>query len=268
MVARHLIMRQIIAGLRKIKSQCVLYFNNVNTHSAVKKKYQLDFEQFSKMSQGIGARFILDVKDQYPCLHDNTASTEFDRHYVYHPAWAARMVNKFQPKKHVDISSILGFSTILSAFIPVEFYDYRPAKISLSDFSQGAVDLLDLNFKSDSIHSLSCMHVIEHIGLGRYGDPLNPDGDIQSAKELSRVLAVNGQLLIALPVGRSRVAFNAHRIYSHEQVLDLFKELELVEFSLIPDGSVENGLIPSPSSELINSQSYGCGCYVFTKRMP
>ncbi|MBT8593996.1 DUF268 domain-containing protein [Polynucleobacter paneuropaeus] len=230
------------------------------------ENFNSQFADFSKKLKESSREFKLRLEDQYPCLDDVTNETNFDRHYVYHPAWAARLVEKFKPKKHIDISSILAFSTILSAFIPVEFYDYRPAKIKLSNLLQGSIDLMNLHFESNSLSSLSCMHVIEHIGLGRYGDPLNPDGDIKAAEELTRVLAIGGQLLVVLPVGRSRIEFNAHRIYYHEQVIALFKELELVEYALIPDGEVEDGLIYSPTAELINAQSYGCGCYAFTKK--
>jgi hypothetical protein len=73
-------------------------------------------------------RFKIDWENRFPCLYDNTGNTDFDSHYVYHPAWASRVLNKTKPKKHIDISSILNFSTIVSGFVPTEFYDYRPAK--------------------------------------------------------------------------------------------------------------------------------------------
>jgi hypothetical protein len=59
------------------------------------------------------------------------------------------------------------------------------------------------------------MHVIEHIGLGRYGEALDPDGDLKAIRELVRVLAAGGNLLVVVPVGRPRIQFNAHRIYDY-----------------------------------------------------
>ena len=56
---------------------------------------------------------------------------------------------------------------MVSAFIPVEFYDYRPAELSLSGLEFKHADLTHLPFADNSVESLSCMHVIEHIGLGR-----------------------------------------------------------------------------------------------------
>ncbi len=46
----------------------------------------------------------------------------------------------------------------------------------------------------------SCMHTIEHIGLGRYGDPLDAVGDQTALSELQRVVAPGGSLLIVVPV--------------------------------------------------------------------
>ncbi|MCX6800005.1 MAG: DUF268 domain-containing protein, partial [Candidatus Falkowbacteria bacterium] len=120
----------------------------------------------------------------------------FDRHYIYHPAWAIRKILENQPKFHVDISSALTFVSMLSAMIPVQYYDYRPAKLKLPGLFCGQADLTKLPFNDNEIESLSCMHVVEHVGLGRYGDPVNPDGDLLAINELKRVLAINGYLLI------------------------------------------------------------------------
>lgn len=109
------------------------------------------------------------------------------------------------------------------------------------------------------------MHVIEHIGLGRYGDPLDPIGDRRAVGELVRVLASGGNLLVAVPVGIGRVMFNAHRIYWYEEFTRYFEGLQLVEFALVPDGNAKEGLIYAPSPELANRQRYGCGCFWFRK---
>jgi hypothetical protein len=142
-------------------------------------------------------------------LQDATVQTEFDRHYVYHPAWAARIIKRIKPAVHVDISSSLHFCSVLSAFVPVKFYDYRPAKLELSGLTSEHADLVQLPFESNSIASLSCMHTVEHIGLGRYGDPLDYDGDLKAIAELSRVLAVGGNLLFCYTRGR--------RVHHHVQ---------------------------------------------------
>jgi len=227
--------------------------------------YIKDFLMFKKKSAG-KSRFKISWKDRYPQLFDKTSNTSFDGHYTYHPAWAARILAKTKPLKHIDISSILSFSTMLSAFIPVEFYDYRPANVKLSNLISRGANLTSLPFKDGSIESLSCMHTIEHIGLGRYGDPIDPDGDIKAMKELARVLAHNGNLLFVTPIGKPTIQFNAHRIYSYDQIINCFPNLILKEFSLIPDNALETGIVMNATKELSDSQIHACGCFWFIKK--
>lgn len=224
-------------------------------------RYLSDYRRFRSMLNGIGsARFPLLWRDRYPCLDDRTGATGFDPHYIYHPAWAARILARTRPAYHVDISSLLAFATIASAFVPIKFYDYRPAAIRLKNYESFPGDLMRLPFEDGSVPSLSCMHVVEHIGLGRYGDPLDPDGDLKAMAELMRVLAPGGQLLFVTPVGRPRIQYNAHRIYSYQQIVDAFSPLTLEEFALVPDDG-EKGLIENAAPELVAEQKYGCGCF-------
>jgi SAM-dependent methyltransferase len=204
-------------------------------------------------------------RDIQPFVNDKTQKTPFDTHYIYHTAWAVRKVKQIAPPKHIDISSTLYFCTTLSAFIPTEFYDFRPAQLQLSGLVSKQADLTRLSFETGSIGSLSCMHTVEHIGLGRYGDPIQPGGDIIAMKELQRVLKKGGHLLFVTPVGKPKIVFNGHRVYSYEQIIQVFDELTLVEFSLIPDNAIEQGMIEQASPELVQTQHYGCGCFWFQK---
>jgi hypothetical protein len=218
-----------------------------------------EFNAFRKTADN---RFHTSWTELYPCLADSTTNTPFDQHYIYHPAWAARILNKTRPELHIDISSILSFSSIVSAFIPIRFYDYRPAELNLPGLQSERADLLNLPFANQSIASLSCMHTIEHIGLGRYGDPLDPQGDLKAMTELKRVLKPGGDLLFVTPVGKPKLAFNAHRIYSYEQILTSFAPLQLQEFSLVPD---TGGLLQDADPLMVSKQDYGCGCFWFRK---
>lgn len=201
-------------------------------------------------------------EDWFPCLDDDTENTGFDFHYVYHPAWAARIVKKINPEKHIDISSTLHFCSILSAFIPTEFYDYRPATLTLSNLYTGKADLTQLAFETDSIDCLSCMHTVEHIGLGRYGDPIDPEGDVKAINELKRVTKPGGSLLFVTPVGKPRIMFNAHRIYNPAMIIQLFEGFTLQEFALITDGG---NFIDQASLTEGQDQNYGCGCFWLIK---
>lgn len=226
-----------------------------------------EFHTFCQMTSGqMPPRFDSNWRNRYPCVNDNTATTGFDRHYVYHPSWAARVLAITKPPLHIDISSTLHFCSLISAFIPTQFFDFRPANIHLSNLDCKAADLLSLPFANESVDSLSCMHVVEHIGLGRYGDPLDPDGDLKAMRELSRVLAVSGNLLFVVPVGKPMVMFNAHRIYSYQQVIESFKNLDLVKFSLICEYPSSDGIREHANASEVAAQSYGCGCFWFTKK--
>ncbi|MDB5193133.1 MAG: hypothetical protein JWQ96_2696 [Segetibacter sp.] len=218
-----------------------------------------EMNRFKKKSDN---RFSIKYADIYPCLGDKMATTPFDQHYIYHPAWAARVLAKTRPKFHIDISSKLSFSTIVSAFVPIKFYDYRPADMQLSNLESSFADLNALPFESNSQPSVSCMHTIEHIGLGRYGDVLDPQGDLKAIAELKRVVQQGGDLLFVTPVGRPRIEYNAHRVYSFEQVMEYFSPFQLMDFSLVPD---EGGFIANANPSLVSKQHYGCGCFWFRK---
>lgn len=210
-------------------------------------------------------RFSLNAKDFYPCIKDKTIKTGFDRHYVYHTAWAARKVRETNPTFHTDISSSLYFSGIVSAFVPVKFYDYRPAELVLGNLECLKADLLNLPFATGSVQSLSCMHVMEHVGLGRYGEPIDPGSDLKAIEELKRVLAPGGNLFFVVPVGgKAKIEFNAHRIYTPDMVKEYFKDLELKEFSFIPEKC--GGMITSPDNEVWRREKYACGCFWFVKK--
>lgn len=224
------------------------------------------FDRFHALSAERDRKFDILWNERLLCYEDNTENTEFDRHYIYHPAWAFRILMRTRPKSHADFSSTLAFATMVSAFVPVDFYDYRPAQVRLSGLRSRRADLTNLvEIPDDSLESVSCMHVIEHIGLGRYGDPLDPEGDLKAIRELIRVTKPGGDLLVVVPVGRSRIVFNAHRIYSHTEWMGYFPGLSLMEFALIPDGPAPDGMLINPAPEVVDSQSYGCGCYWFRK---
>jgi hypothetical protein len=227
-------------------------------------------EAFGRLRQQSGAtkeRFELSNEAIWPILNEDTDQTGFDRHYVYHPAWACRVLRRTRPALHHDFSSTLNFIAMASAWVPITFCDYRPAALQLDGVATRCENLTQLSFADDSLDSVSCMHVLEHIGLGRYGDVLDYDGDLKAVAELTRVVRVGGDLLIVLPLGRTaRIQFNAHRIYTWGAVLEMFRDrFDLVESALIPE-QPNLGLVYSPDASLLNTQTLGCGCFWYKKR--
>lgn len=200
--------------------------------------------------------------DARPQLHDKTANTPYDPHYFYLSGWAARRIIGNQPRLHVDVGSHNLFVNLLAATIPTVFVEYRPLDVDVDGLYSAGGDILRLPFADCSLTSLSCLHVAEHIGLGRYGDPLNPTGTQQAIAELVRVLAPGGHLYFALPVGRERVCFNAHRVHRASALCEAFTPLELVEFSGVNDSGLYCERI---SPALLDSSDYACGFYILRR---
>lgn len=224
-------------------------------------RFLLDYVRFKSNANGWECKF----SDLLPIFGDRTTSMGFDAHYVYHTAWAARILKHLGPTEHVDISSSIMFCGVASAFVPIKHYDYRTPHLELENLTCGSQDLMRLTFSDNSIKSLSCMHVIEHIGLGRYGDPLNSIGDELAAKELTRVLAPGGNLLIVVPVAeKASIRFNGHRIYSLTKVKKLFEELDLIEMSFLNDRQ-SNKFTRHATEVDVHGSDYGCGCFLFRK---
>jgi len=172
---------------------------------------------------------------------------------------------EIRPEKRIDIGSSLYFSAMGSAICPMEALDYRPPIISLPGLEVGRCDLCHFDLKDDGIGSLSSMHVVEHIGLGRYWDPIDYNGDLKAISELKQVVKKGGNLLFVVPVGKPKMMFNAHRIYSYDQVVDAFDGFELKELYLIPDPDKGSMPMDNATREEIDQLDYGCGCFWFQK---
>jgi len=204
----------------------------------------------------------LTFEDSYPILFDRTAKTQYSPHYFYQNAWAIKAILASGTGFHLDVGSLTDFVGMTAAFTKVIFVDIRPLAARLENLDVIQADILELPFASNSIPSLSCLHVAEHIGLGRYGDRLDPMGTYKAACEMVRILAPGGNLYFSVPVGRSRVCFNAHRIHSPKQVTDYFADLKLVRFSAVSDdGTYLDDLAP----EELEDARYACGLFNFRK---
>ena len=199
----------------------------------------------------------------FAALEDDTPTTGYDPHYVLHTGWAARKLAASKPSAHHDFGGSMYFAAIVSAFVPFVFHDIRPPNLPFENIGFERADLTRLPFKSDYLHSVSCLHVLEHVGLGRYGDMLDVSGDRKAARELMRVLMPGGKLLLAVPMeDPAKVCFNAHRLYSYAQVIELFAGMRSDEFSLITNRSE---FFPNCPIEKLRGEKYACGCFEFTK---
>ena len=163
---------------------------------------------YHEANKVINANFS-DIK-LYPCLDDRTALTPIDPVYFFQDTWAARKIFELKPERHYDVGSSVKTIGILSQFVPVTMIDIRPLPLNLSgmDFNMGSI--LDLPFEDCSIESISSLCVVEHIGLGRYGDPIDSFGSEKAIIELKRVVSVGGVILFSVPVdSMNTIYFNA-----------------------------------------------------------
>lgn len=222
--------------------------------------YLIEYLRYKRISN---SKETVRFFDTYPCLADRTRTTPFDPHYFYQGHWLASRLADVKPLKHVDIGSDVRVIGVLSCFIDTLFIDYRPLNVDLPRLECGQGNLLELSLPTDSIQSLSCLHVIEHVGLGRYGDRIDPDGSKKACKELQRVVAPGGSLYLSAPVGVQKVYFNAHRVHTPLGLIHYFNHMELVSFSVVDD----NGAYHDNASVLgWDDLTYGCGMFHFKKR--
>ena len=222
-------------------------------------RYLRHWREYSSRAGGAAApRFA----DSWPCLGDWTSTTPFDAHYFYQGAWLARKIAGRSPQSHVDVASSALTVSVLSAMVPTTHIDYRPLRANLPGLRCMAGDILDLPLADASVDSLSCLHVIEHVGLGRYGDPIDPHGSAKAAAQLGRVLAPGGRLYLSVPVGRERVCFNAHRVFAPESIERMFPWARLEGFALVDDAGAYS---EHAEFGMARGLEYGCGMFEFSR---
>jgi len=177
-----------------------------------------------------GSPFELRSVDIYPQLTDRTASTPIEPIYFLQDTWCAGRIAEIRPERHVDVGSSIRAMALIAQFAPVTFVDIRRIDIEVANLTFQSGSILELPMADGSVASLSSLCVIEHIGLGRYGDPLDARGSEKAAAELTRVLAPRGDLYVSVPVDDvCRIYFNAHRAFTRDYLLSLFSQLRLVE---------------------------------------
>lgn len=218
-----------------------------------------DIVKYKKM----GANEDILTGSIFPQLHDRVSLTPFEIHNFFQEPWLFEHVMKARPESHVDVGSTYTLCGYLSKIVPTTFIDIRPIDTHQKNLTVMAGDVLHLPLADNSVSSLSSLHVIEHIGLGRYGDAINPRGMEDACKELSRVLKPGGHLYVTTPIGFDRLCFNSHRVTSVERLKRYFANLRLESFSFVDDGGVfHENVDPSDAA----GQYYSLGLFIFTKQ--
>ena len=198
------------------------------------------------------------MKLLYPCLGDNTATTFIEPTYFYQDAWAFESIIANHPALHVDVGSHHTFVALLSKVVPVTMVDIRPLSLPMSTltFRQGSI--LDLPYDDNSVISVSSLCVVEHIGLGRYGDPLDPHGTEKAILELKRIIKPGGMLYLSVPLdNENNVYFNAHRAFTESYLKEQFEPFEIIQKRYIYGSTFGEE----------KKTGFGVGCFQLKKRL-
>lgn len=212
------------------------------------------------------------LRASYPCLLDRTEEGgTASGQYFHQDLLVAQRIFSRAPRVHCDVGSrIDGFVAHVAAFRSVEYFDIRPVSGAARNMVFRTGNLLEPDsLPARACDSLSCLHVIEHVGLGRYGDPLMPEGWRRALESLTRMLQDNGILYLSVPIGPQRVEFNAHRVFAPETIVHAAAGLglRLEHFSWVDDqGALHD---PLPGNAVIPQEAKVCqvGCGIFELRL-
>lgn len=226
--------------------------------------YRAQYRQFRKLG-GI-------ITHRYPVLTDYEAEAgSASGHYFHQDLLVASFIHDKNPARHIDIGSrIDGFVAHVAAFRNIEVMDIRDlGDIGHPNVSFIRADLMDQERPQvEMTDSVSCLHAIEHFGLGRYGDPLDPNGHLKGFNNIVGMLKPGGALYISFPIGKcNEVHFNAHRIFHPRDIFGWTAQqglLKLQRFDFVDDRGSLHRDFDVKAVDL--DVSYGCGIYSFEKR--
>lgn len=193
-------------------------------------------------------------------------------HYFHQDLLVAREIFVREPRRHIDVGSRLdGFVAHVATFRDIEVLDLRPLSPSVPGitFFQHDVMALDASFRGVA-DSVSCLHALEHFGLGRYGDAVDYDGWRKGLDGLAEMLEPGGTLYLGVPTGEpQRVEFNAHRVFSLpflRAVLEARFDVERLDF-VTDAGDLVTGVDPYGSAaDRSFGVTYGCSIWILRKR--
>lgn len=214
------------------------------------------------------------VGNLYPILNERFVQyTRPLRHYFYQDLIVAQKIFLNKPVKHVDIGSrVDGFVTHVASFRDLELFDVRETPYEIPNVKFTKFDImrdLDSNL-IDYCDSISSLHVIEHLGLGRYGDTVSFEGYLKGLDNIYKILKRGGTFYFSVPMGSpQRIEFNAHRVFSLQHLLEIFEgKYDIDSFSYENDESSFFYDVELTKDKIENNCGcgYGCAIFVLTKK--
>lgn len=209
-----------------------------------------------------------------PCLNDRFGEGgDVKSEYFWQDLLVAQLIYDDSPKKHVDIGSrIDGFVSHLATFREVEVFDIRPIKVNIRNIIFNQADITNENFFDRHIDnycdSVSCLHSIEHFGLGRYGDRINTNGFLLGIKNMIKLLQDKGKFYLSTPVGKERVEFNANWVFNPRRILKIFDDEGLSLEKLIifnNESGLEELKINEETLNRLSNENYNLAIFKFIK---
>lgn len=221
-------------------------------------------------------RFLIESSSEfkisklYPIFGEKYSHDAISWNYFFQDLYVAQLIFENKPIKHIDVGSrIDGFISNVATFREIEVYDIRVVREDIPNVKFIQADICSNEFEfCNYCDSISSLHVIEHLGLGRYGDKLDPNGYIIGLKNITRALKINGIFYLSVPIGEQRIEFNAHRVFSTKHIIHLLSPYyNIVSFSYVNDKSMFFRNIPLADKGFENDFGcyYGCGIFVLRK---
>jgi len=256
----------------RINFYLCLFGINIRTFARSIKNLPWFFSCLKKLKKQANNNAAFPIGRFYPCLMDRfDSSGSASGHYFHQDLLVAGKIFMDNPQTHYDVGSrVDGFVAHIASFRKIYVLDIRPLQSKLrniifeqQDFMASLKDSL-----KECTDSLSCLHAMEHFGLGRYGDTVDYDGYLKGLENLYGMLKPNGKLYFSVPIGKQRIEFNGHRIFSVKYLLELFNGKYLIEhFSYVDDiGNLhENTELTEASIANNFNCSYGCGIFEMRK---
>lgn len=226
--------------------------------------YRSDYNKFLKLNNG---NLDFEIKDSYPCLKERYMSSGIaSGHYFHQDIYVAKKIYDAKPKKHIDVGSrIDGFVAHVAIFREIEVFDIRPLNHNIKNVIFRQLDFMkEASLYHGYCDSLSSLHTLEHFGLGRYGDEIDPKGHLKGFEVMSNILISGGIFYFSVPMGRNRVEFNGQRIFSLSYLLNWCNEkFEVIKFSYIDDSYNIHEEIKLNDEMIDNNCNCNNGCAIF-----
>lgn len=208
----------------------------------------------------------------YPILHERTETAGvMNGHYFHQDLLVAQRIYELNPKIHVDIGSRTdGFIAHLAVFREVILMDIRAMQSNVKNIKFKQANLMELPVDMiDYCDSISSLHAIEHFGLGRYGDPIDYMGYKKALDTITTMLKTDGVFHFSVPIGKQRIEFNAHRVFSVAYLVSILTPAyDIARFSYVDDmGNLHTDVIlDTHQCDISFGCNYGCGIFELVKR--